>query len=166
MSANRHKLLAISVLLFGIWVAIPSEDAQAISPGVVADLGKAEPGMSGAYRDFGTASVACANNASFNPDAGTGLLFGGAGTGICSQIGAATKIRVINDSATAVFISYRKGLTAGNYTTVGSKVCSTAATCPAFPTGVYETPDIEGINGNLFCVATGATPPVTIQCFK
>lgn len=159
--AAAWGVLALAAVLM-LRVSVGVKDASAAIPvGAVAQLGQAEPGMAEAIT-AGNVAVTCANNATWNPDAGTGLVFGGSLNNPCS--GGATRVVVDNDSAVAVYLAWREGTTAANYTTVGEKRCNVPATCP-IGGGEFESRAAKTI-GNLFCIATGATQVVSVHCHK
>lgn len=88
-------------------------------------------------------AVTCVPPNAFNPDAGLGLVECGTG---------AVAVSVENESATAVYLGWRRtgdrpGLTKANYTTAGKKRCNGCAG------GIGYSAEITSARVDLFCIA-------------
>jgi hypothetical protein len=92
---------------------------------------------------------------------GPANLAGFANAGPCNT--GSSKLTVINDSPTAVYIVPRFGTTSANYTSIGAKICNVLATCPL---GMQYIVEVANAERQTMCVATGATPTVTAHCTK
>ena len=159
---QRLAVLAVVFLPLVMLVRVDVQPAEAsIPPGVMAELGHTEPGLA-ANLKAGNITFTCATNVGYNPDAGTGMIFGGSSNNPC--LTGANTVTCENESAVPVYFVWREGTTAANYLSVAEKRCNVPATCPIG--GGKFTTDVSTAIGNLFCLATGATQAISCHCSK
>lgn len=131
--------------------------APALSPGQAAHLAELAVQMPPASSPENDVITAVPPNA-FNPDAGLGMA---KGSGACKN--GYSAFNVENESATPVYVCWRRGTTKANYTSVCRKRCNGCAGGISAPGEIYDAMN------QLFLiagVATDAGITVSLECAR
>lgn len=150
------RSIGTAVLLLAalcVFVLIPQK-GEAL-PAAAVEIAGTVAGMPPASRAENDVLTAVPPNA-FNPDAGLGLA---RGANYCKSGYAAYNIE--NESATPVYVCWRRGTTKANYTSVCRKRCSG---CAGGISAVGEVSDSASQLYVIAGVATDAGVQVSIEC--
>lgn len=131
--------------------------SPALSPGQAAHLAELAVQMPPAGQPENDEVIAVPPNA-FNPDAGLGLVRGPA---FCKSGHSAVNIE--NESATPVYVCWRRGTTKANYTRVCRKRCNGCAGGISRPVEIFDS------HNQLYVIAGVATDAgviVSVECAR